>query len=136
MIIFTVPGRVQGKARARTFFNSKANKVVSVTPTQTVSYENWIKTRFIQAKPNDFKVIEGPVLVDIKAMYRKAKGNKMSMPCLKPDADNCIKSVLDSLNGIAYIDDKQVVAVTLRKFFGEPEGLEITIQEITEDKTA
>jgi Holliday junction resolvase RusA-like endonuclease len=37
------------------------------------------------------------------------------MPVLTPDIDNIIKIILDGLNGAAYQDDKQVVAVVARK---------------------
>lgn len=48
LFTFTVPGKPQGKARARTFHNSKSDKMSSVTPEKTVLYENLIKTCFQQ----------------------------------------------------------------------------------------
>lgn len=33
----------------------------------------------------------------------------------KPDVDNVAKAVLDALNGVAFADDRQVVALTVRK---------------------
>jgi Holliday junction resolvase RusA-like endonuclease len=69
------------------------------------------------------------VHLEIKAYYRKAKGNKMLYPCLKVDADNLIKVVCDALNGVAYIDDKQVVSVVMDKLWGEPEKVVVIIEE-------
>ena len=34
-----------------------------------------------------------------------------------PDLDNLIKSITDALNGVAYKDDSQIVAVVSRKMF-------------------
>lgn len=34
---------------------------------------------------------------------------------LKPDIDNIIKAVMDGLNGVAFLDDKQVVFVSCKK---------------------
>lgn len=34
---------------------------------------------------------------------------------LKPDIDNVIKAVMDGLNGVAFVDDKQVVFVSCKK---------------------
>ena len=48
LFTFTVPGKPQGKARARTFYDSRSNKMSSVTPEKTVLYENLIKTCFQQ----------------------------------------------------------------------------------------
>lgn len=34
---------------------------------------------------------------------------------LKPDVDNILKAVMDGLNGVAFLDDKQVVFVSVKK---------------------
>lgn len=128
-ITFEVPGKVKGKARARTFFNAKLNRTMSYTPDQTVNYENLIKMSFMQMKPEGFKPFENAVSVKISAIYRKSKGNKMDDPCLKPDADNIVKVVCDALNGIAFYDDKQVISVAILKLFGEPEKLVVTVED-------
>ena len=47
------------------------------------------------------------------------------------DLDNFIKSVMDSLNGICYVDDAQCVEFTrCRKFKSDKPKIEITIEEI------
>ena len=38
-------------------------------------------------------------------------------PAKKPDADNIIKVVADSLNQVAYRDDADLVKVELEKFY-------------------
>ena len=50
------------------------------------------------------------------------------LPRRKPDIDNVLKVVLDSLNGIAYKDDAQVVAVHGRKIYGNEPKLIIEIK--------
>lgn len=48
-----------------------------------------------------------------------------------PDADRLLNQVLDSLKGIAYLDDNQVCAFSsCAKRYGYPERTEITIQEL------
>jgi len=47
------------------------------------------------------------------------------------DVDNLGKSVLDSLNGIAYVDDRQVTKLTVEKLFVPKSGLEMMDIEIT-----
>lgn len=51
-------------------------------------------------------------------------------PTKKPDIDNVCKIVLDSLNGIAYHDDTQVVDCQVRKFYSENPRVVVTIQDI------
>ena len=45
----------------------------------------------------------------------------------KPDVDNIGKSILDSLNGIAYQDDSQVSEVHVSKKYGRTAGVEVEI---------
>ena len=45
------------------------------------------------------------------------------MPLKKPDIDNCIKVILDSLNGIAYKDDSQVVSLKIEKYYADKPSL-------------
>ena len=40
---------------------------------------------------------------------REFKLSGKMRPTMKPDNDNIAKSVLDALNGLAYVDDKQIV---------------------------
>ena len=48
-------------------------------------------------------------------------------PAKKPDIDNVIKSILDALNGVAYHDDTQVVAVFAEKYYSDTPRVEVEI---------
>ena len=128
MIRFEIPGKPQGKARARTVWSKNAHKIVSYTPENTMNYENLIKVCFLQSRPKGFTLIQSPVQMTITAYYRKAKGNKMIAPMLKPDADNICKCVLDSLNGLAYLDDKQVIDIAIRKCWSVGLNEKVTVE--------
>ena len=52
------------------------------------------------------------------------------MPTKKPDTDNIAKIVLDSLNGIAYPDDSQVVDLQVLKRYCENPRVELEIYPI------
>ena len=56
--------------------------------------------------------------------------NNEIYPTTKPDTDNIAKSILDSLNGIAYLDDKQVVDLRVRKQYAEVPGVSVWISEV------
>lgn len=50
-------------------------------------------------------------------------------PCVKPDFDNTLK-LIDALNGIVFVDDKQVVDARVKKIYTETPGLTIEIKTI------
>lgn len=137
-MIFTVEGKPQGKARARTFYDSRRGKMQSVTPEQTKSYEDLIRWKYKAAGGKYYGDLT--LQVNIQAFYpipkgfSKAKKNDAIAgnlrPTTKPDCDNIIKVVLDALNGVAYYDDKQVICVSCNKYYGETGYIKIQIKEL------
>ena len=72
-VMFTVPGKPQGKARARTYYNASTKKHCSTTPENTVLYENFIKDRYLQMAKGAFLEREKPVTLRIIARYLPPK---------------------------------------------------------------
>ena len=132
---FFVPGKPQGKGRARVVFNGKF--VQSYTPEGTANYENLIKVCYLNAYENS--LTKNPIRLVITAYYpipnnfsRKKRilaVNKQIWPTTKPDVDNIAKVVCDALNKVAYYDDNQIVSLSVEKFYGEGPGLQIQILE-------
>ena len=56
--------------------------------------------------------------------------NNEIYPTTKPDTDNIAKSILDSLNGIAYKDDKQIVSLKVDKYYTEIPSVSVWISEV------
>ena len=55
---------------------------------------------------------------------------KRQLPAKKPDADNILKAICDSLNGIAYRDDAQIVRVVMgKRYMDEPKTM-VAIKQI------
>ena len=118
-VTFHVPGKPQGKARARTFYNPAAGKHVSHTPDNTVLYENLIKGQFLSQSDGFYLERGMPAALRIVARFlppkstAKKKQRQMLegeiLPLKKPDMDNIVKVVADALNGVAYHDDTQIV---------------------------
>lgn len=50
----------------------------------------------------------------------------------KPDIDNILKGLFDSLNGLIWKDDNLVSKVTATKVYGEYPGIKVTVKEIGE----
>jgi len=51
------------------------------------------------------------------------------LPAKKPDLDNLIKHMLDCMKGVFYNDDKQIVHIDARKYYGFPPRWEFWISE-------
>lgn len=117
---FEVLGEPKGKGRPRFTRTGHA-----YTPETTAAYERQVKLSYLS---KGGKRMEGPLYVGIEAVFgiprSKCKRDKILMekgeiyPTKKPDTDNIVKIILDGLNGTAYKDDAQVVAVTCQKRFG------------------
>jgi Holliday junction resolvase RusA-like endonuclease len=74
------------------------------------------------------------VPVEINADFFFAKpesiGKKRLYPSVKPDVDKICRSLLDSMTGVAFHDDAQVIAINARKHYGMPERVEVTVTTI------
>lgn len=144
MVTFHVPGKPQGKARARTFRNPHTGKSMSMTPERTVLYENFIKDQFLNAAGGFYLEKGKPVTLRIVARFlpsqsasKKRKADMLEgreLPLKKPDMDNIVKAVADALNGVAYHDDTQIALVVAKKAYSAVEGLDITVEEYADGR--
>ena len=50
------------------------------------------------------------------------------VPTVKPDCDNVIKAILDSLNGVAYKDDNQVIEINFIKKYSLKKDARIEVE--------
>jgi Holliday junction resolvase RusA-like endonuclease len=83
-----------------------------------------------------------PVLIIVDFIYAAPKswprkkllllGSSLIPRDGRPDIDNLYKLVADALNGIAYEDDAQIVKITSGKFYGNEDGVHISIIPILE----
>mgnify|MGYP004577706045 FL=1 len=132
-ISFVVYGKPQAKQRPRF---TRSGHVY--TPKETASYENLVKISY-REKYGEMMLknaIRADITVSVaipksvsKKKFWEMQGNNI-YPTKKPDCDNIIKSILDSLNGVAYEDDKQVVKVSCVKLYGNRDSVLIELQEI------
>lgn len=133
---FTVQGEPKGKGRPR--FNTKTGH--AMTPVDTVNYESLVKLEY--GRQCEGMMFSDDAMLDmrIKAYYSIPKAvskKKKAMmldglirPTKKPDMDNVVKIIADSLNKIAYRDDTQIVDCQCRKFYSENPRVEVKILEI------
>jgi Holliday junction resolvase RusA-like endonuclease len=143
-IYFIVEGRVQPKQRPRVFRNKYTGKVQTITPQETVDYENKVKASFWEACDGEDFFLTGAVQMTVNVYVEIAKSTpkktreKMLAGEIKPitrtgDLDNLFKAISDALNKVAYDDDSQIIEATIRKFYGERARAEITIREVEDE---
>lgn len=135
-IRFTVLGEPKGKGRPR--FNTHTGH--AMTPKDTVNYESLV--RFEYAQQTDGFRFQDDAMLDMRIMayysipQSKSKKVKAAMknheirPTKKPDMDNVVKIIADSLNQVAYRDDTQIVDCQCRKFYSEQPRVEVVIRQI------
>lgn len=72
----------------------------------------------------------GPVRVEVDLYLPRAKTNKDKFPIYRNDLDKLIRSVLDSMTGIIFKDDGQVVELIASKSYSDirPDGARICVR--------
>jgi Holliday junction resolvase RusA-like endonuclease len=75
------------------------------------------------------RLIEGPVWMHVAFYFERPKSVKKSVQrkITKPDIDKLLRSAFDSLTGIVFKDDSQIVSIAASKHFGSPARMEIAI---------
>ena len=153
---FTILGEPTGKGRPETkvmysekgFKDQRTGKVRNtlvnnVTPKKTVIYENRVKEEY-RLQCGNYRFPDGAMLdMRIIAYYGIPKSQtkkkkelmkrQLLRPTKKPDMDNVVKIIADSLNQVAYRDDTQIVDCQCRKFYSENPRVEVIIKEAKTD---
>ena len=127
MIDVVIYGKPVSKGRPR-FGKAKNGNMVAYTPFKTRKYEQEVKTLFQLAmfsKP----MLEGAVKVTITAIFNSKK--KTGWHTSRPDLDNIVKAILDSMNGIVVEDDSAVAQIVAFKKYEEgEERVEVQIENV------
>lgn len=136
---FTVYGKPQHKRRVR--IGRAGNFTRTYKDNDEINAETTIQAVSISSKPRSPLV--GALKCEIRAFFpvpvsaSKAKKAQMLsgeiLPTVKPDCDNIEKIYLDSLNGIYFLDDKQVVDIHTKKLYSETPRVEFSVWEIQLD---
>ena len=133
---FKIPGKVQAKQRPRF---SKSGIVY--TPKETRVYEDFVRLCYSDyANQYRWEPYDGQLRAEIEVFIQVPKSdsklNKQAKiigeirPTIKPDCDNLAKSILDSLNGWAYRDDKQIIELSVKKFYAEQSEVKVKLMEV------
>lgn len=131
-ITFTVPGRIVGKGRPKFF--RKGDHVGVYTPAKTRNNEALVRSMASDAMHGSAP-LEGALFLDMRVRlippksWSKKKRASTVFATGKPDLDNVLKLVGDSLNGICWADDAQISAVFTARTYdcNQPECVVVTI---------
>jgi crossover junction endodeoxyribonuclease RusA len=117
IVVFTVPGRPRGKERPRMGRNGKF-----YTPRTTREYEETVawfaKTAYKEEPTKD------PVRLNLTIRSSKSKA----------DTSNILKSIEDGMNGIIYVDDKQIKEIHISRIEGDGEGVDVTVSLLKKEE--
>ena len=130
---FTIPGEPVGKGRPR------VDRGRAHTPENTKAYEEKVKWLYRAAHG---RLLEGPIRMTVIALYyipksaskktRRLMLDGALLPTKKPDLDNVVKCIMDSLNKLAYKDDAQIVTLVAEKCYGAEPMVLVRLSEIKE----
>ena len=137
-VTFSVMGVPKGKERPRVI-RDRDGRPHAYTPTATKNKEKAIARLYLESA-NGYKFTDKPLKVALDFFYpipsswtrvkkELALQGKIT-PCVKPDLDNAAKLIMDALNGVAYPDDKQILALAASKRYGEPARSVVTIEDM------
>ena len=138
-ILITIPGEPCAQGRPR--FSTAGGFVKAYDPAKSRNYKAFVKLiAQEEIKEQCWKYTELPLAVTITAYmsipsskskkFKQAASMGVERPTKKPDVDNIFKCVTDALSGIAYKDDKQIVAATVNKWYAEVPRVEVMIRII------
>ena len=92
---------------------------------------NWKQHAAWAARSAGMRPLSGPVAVDVTLHPKMRKNGTASKARL--DLDNVLKGALDCLNGVAFVDDRQVVRIAAKIGYPMPEGgLSVLIEPHTD----
>ena len=134
IITFDLPGKPHAKARPRVTRTGRA-----YTPEATRQAEGFIRHQAAQAM-TDTEVLRGAVQawVEIEveppiSFSKKKRAAALAgevFPMSGGDIDNIAKAIFDACNGVVYLDDKQVVKLSMMKRYGERDITTVSFQSM------
>lgn len=131
---FVINGKPRPKGRPRFTYSGRP-----YTPKETVEYERAVRKAYQECGGGMFEGALSATVwcyFEIPKSYTKKRAEACRYNLERPmsknygDCDNLAKSVLDSLNGIAFGDDGQVVDLRVSKLWGKPARVEVILRDV------
>lgn len=132
--VFSIPGAPVGKARPRVVV--QGGHAHAYTPPKSASYARLVAEVYKNSFPGQ-EPLTGAITLVLRAYYpipeswpqsKKAKALcGLIQPLVKSDLDNVVKEIADSINGIAWQDDKQITEIRATKEYSAMPRVEVEI---------
>ena len=135
-LTFTIPGEPTAQGRPR--FSTHGGFVKAYDPEKSRNYKAYVKLLASEAMQRiGLTLTELPLEVEIIAdvgipaskskKFKEQALNGLQLPIKKP---NVAKIILDSISGIVYKDDKQIVKLTVSKKYSDTPKVEVKIYNV------
>lgn len=129
-------GEPQSQLRPRATRMGKGIRLYD--PKKTADYKKYV--REMAALQWKHRKLEGALHVKLnvfrpiqKSDSKKKQDKKLNhiiRPTVKADIDNYSKAILDSCNGILWVDDSQIVDLQASKFYSDNPRVEVEVREL------
>jgi len=132
MIEFTVYGSPVPQGRPRFF--RRGNHVGVYDPAKSKDWKSEIRRQAIEQKA---KILDGPLNMNLYFYLPRPKSlpKKVLYHIKKPDVDNLVKAVKDSLKGVCYHDDSQIICIVASKEYDAQPRVEILVMKAIDEHT-
>lgn len=133
----------KGSARA-VMSHGKPRLLASGSTANKHALKSWAASVGWTAKAAMVRPLDGPVRVLCEFVFARPKSHTraeraVASKTTKPDADKLLRSTLDAMTGLAYVDDAQVADMRAVKRWaadGEACGAWITVETIQQERPA
>lgn len=139
VIEFFVAGDPVAKGSAKAFFNRKTGRAM-VVQTNAEKQKPWASMISYIAQQRGLQPYYSGIVITLAFKLRrprfhfKGDGSLSSRAELyhskRPDLDKLVRTVLDALTGLAWLDDSQVCQIEATKQYAAVPGVAITIREV------
>ena len=150
MIHFCVPGKPQPAGSKRAFPFRRKNGTLGVAVSDmNPKAKDWKATIALEASKHvNGSLLEGPLELKVIFFFERPKGHYGSgknadklresaplFPTTRPDCTKLVRGLEDSLSGIVYADDAQIVRQSIQKHYGPSPRTEVYICQVSDKIT-
>lgn len=136
-IQFAVLGRPRPQGSMKSFASKRTGKQIAISDNpHTMPWRQQVAGTALQFRnAHGLRMIPSGVPLSLQALFYFKRPKNISplitKKTTKPDLDKLLRAIKDSLSGIIYEDDQQVVESHQSKEYGLPERVEIYLREIS-----